>query len=254
MRQGAERRSLFAEELSRYGERLRILSCDVNSADDRKHLKEMLEKDFASSSLCLVNNAGIGAFGAAEETSEATLRTVMETNFFSVVQLTQDLLPMLRSRRGHIITVSSVFGTVGFPLTSLYCASKHAVEGFMESLSYELSAFGVRVSLVEPGGHRTGFMPNAFWQHNESSSYATLAKGYRAIQHKLQTGKPTPPDAVCKRIVQLASMKYAPLRSYVGNDARVTLLSHALIPRNFLSAILRRVYPKMLGRMARKSL
>ena len=106
----------------------------------------------------LVNNAGYGFFGAAEETTDAEARQLMQTNFFGALAVTQALLPHLRDRRsGHILNLSSLAGVVGLPGAGLYCASKFALEGLSEALAVELAPFGIRVTIVEPGGFRTNF-------------------------------------------------------------------------------------------------
>lgn len=111
----------------------------------------------------LVNNAGIGLFGAFEATPMATLREVFETNTFGVMAMTQALIPQFRARRsGVIVNVTSSATLAPMPLVAAYTASKTAVEGFTASLAHELAAFGVRVKLVEPGyGPSTRFTANS---------------------------------------------------------------------------------------------
>jgi NAD(P)-dependent dehydrogenase (short-subunit alcohol dehydrogenase family) len=101
----------------------------------------------------LVNNAGVDALGAVEDQPEHTLRSVMEVNFFGAMALTRCALPLLRRGRGTtIVMVSSLSGLLGLPGSSAYCASKFALEGAAEALRNEVGRFGVRVSLIEPGG------------------------------------------------------------------------------------------------------
>ena len=111
----------------------------------------------------LVNNAGIGLFGAFEATPMATVREVFETNTFGVMAMTQAVLPQLRARRsGVVVNVTSSATLAPMPLVAVYTASKTAIEGFTASLAFELEAFDVRVKLVEPGyGPSTSFTSNA---------------------------------------------------------------------------------------------
>ena len=111
----------------------------------------------------LVNNAGIGLFGAFEATPMATVREVFETNTFGVMAMTQAVLPQFRARRsGVVVNVTSSATLAPMPLVAVYTASKMAVEGFTASLAHELEAFNVRVKLVEPGyGPTTGFTNNS---------------------------------------------------------------------------------------------
>jgi NAD(P)-dependent dehydrogenase (short-subunit alcohol dehydrogenase family) len=104
----------------------------------------------------VVHNAGVAAGGAFEDLPEAEIRRVMETNFFGVLELTRQVLPSFRAqRRGRIVIVSSEAAFFGQPANSIYCASKFALEGWAESLTYELEPFGLNIILVEPGTYRT---------------------------------------------------------------------------------------------------
>jgi NAD(P)-dependent dehydrogenase (short-subunit alcohol dehydrogenase family) len=106
----------------------------------------------------LVNNAGIGSAGAAEERSLAQDRDVFDVNVFGVLRMTTAVLPHMRARGGgRIINVSSVLGLIPAPYGAVYAATKHAVEGYSESLDHEVREHGVRVLLVEPAYTRTGF-------------------------------------------------------------------------------------------------
>jgi NAD(P)-dependent dehydrogenase (short-subunit alcohol dehydrogenase family) len=139
-------------------ERLRVLALDVTKAES---IAAALE---ASGPVdVLVNNAGIGLFGAFEATPMATAREVFETNTFGVMAMTQAVLPQLRARRsGVVVNVTSSATLAPMPMVAVYTASKMAVEGFTASLALELEAFGVRVKLVEPGyGPTTRFTSNA---------------------------------------------------------------------------------------------
>jgi NAD(P)-dependent dehydrogenase (short-subunit alcohol dehydrogenase family) len=104
----------------------------------------------------LVNNAGYALLGAVEETSVEEAKAQFETNFFGVLRLTRIILPIMRDQgSGRIINISSVVGFLPAPFMGIYAASKHAIEGYSESLDHEVRQFGIRVSLVEPGFTRT---------------------------------------------------------------------------------------------------
>ena len=123
----------------------------------------------------LVNNAGIGLFSAHEATPDEVIRQVFETNTFGVMAVTRAVAPHMRKRgSGTIVNVTSSAGIAPMPLVAVYTASKYAIEGFSESLAYELGTFGVRVKIVEPGfapstsfavntgGRRDDLMPAAY--------------------------------------------------------------------------------------------
>jgi NAD(P)-dependent dehydrogenase (short-subunit alcohol dehydrogenase family) len=138
-------------------ERLRIVALDVTKP-------ESIASALAASGPIdvLVNNAGIGLFGAFEATPMATVREVFETNTFGVMAMTQAVLPQFRARRsGRVVNVTSSATLAPMPLVAVYTASKVAIEAFTESLAFELEAFGVSVRLVEPGyGPTTAFTSN----------------------------------------------------------------------------------------------
>ena len=138
-------------------QRLRVLALDVTSAAS---IGSALEA--CGPIDVLVNNAGIGLFGAFEATPMTTAREVFETNTFGVMAMTQAVLPQFRARRaGVVVNVTSSATLAPFPMVAVYTASKTAIEGFTASLALELEAFNVRVKLVEPGyGPTTRFTSN----------------------------------------------------------------------------------------------
>lgn len=145
------------EDLLSRSERMRVLALDVTSADS---IAAALE---ASGPIdVLVNNAGIGLFGAFEATPMATVREVFDTNTFGTMAMTQAVLPQFRTRRsGVVVNVTSSAVLAPMPLVAAYTASKMAVEGFTASLAFELEGFGLQVKLVQPGyGPSTAFTAN----------------------------------------------------------------------------------------------
>jgi NAD(P)-dependent dehydrogenase (short-subunit alcohol dehydrogenase family) len=142
-------------------DRLRVLRLDVT---DRASIAAAIRDGIAAFGGLdvIVNNAGIGLLSAFEATPEATTREIFETNTFGVMAVTHAIVPHFRERRaGTLINVTSSVGIVPMPLVAVYSASKYAVEGFTEALSYELSFFGVRTKIVEPGyGPATSFTAN----------------------------------------------------------------------------------------------
>jgi NAD(P)-dependent dehydrogenase (short-subunit alcohol dehydrogenase family) len=146
------------EDVLPRSKRLRVVSLDVTRPE---RITAALE---ASGPIdVLVNNAGIGLFGAFEATPMTTVREVFETNTFGVMAMTQAVLPQFRARRsGVVVNVTSSTTLAPMPLVAAYTASKMAIEGFTASLAHELGVFDVRVKLVEPGyGPSTGFTSNS---------------------------------------------------------------------------------------------
>lgn len=113
----------------------------------------------------LVNNAGQGIHGAIEETSDSNLRSLFDVNFFGVAAMIREVLPSMRKRAGgRIINIGSVAGFVANPGTGAYCASKFALEALTEALRKEVAEMGIKVSVVAPGGMRTGFNNASIWE------------------------------------------------------------------------------------------
>src|ERR1700760_1115605 len=138
-----------------YGEALLPMALDVTDRDAVFAAVKRAHEHFGRLDI-VVNNAGYGQFGMVEELSEDEARAQMETNVFGALWITQAALPHLRKQKsGHILQVSSIGGISAFPGLGLYHASKWALEGFSQSLAGELAAFGVHVTLIEPGGYDT---------------------------------------------------------------------------------------------------
>lgn len=219
----ANERDLFGAELKQHAGALEVMRLDVTDAREREAARVALQTRFGGRLDLLVNNAGYALFGALEDITEEQLRAELEVNFFGVAFLTRELLPLLRAAGGRVINVSSVFGYVGFPLTSAYCASKFALEGLSESLHHELAPHGVQLSLLEPGGHRTRFGVNITWAArfaDTQSPYRAQSERYHAFRQKLASGKGTPADGVTRALMKMTRQARMPLRVRVGNDAR----------------------------------
>ena len=169
----------------------------------------------------LVNNAGIGAFGAFEATPMATVREVFETNTFGVMAMTQAVLPGFRARRsGVVVNVTSSATLAPMPMVAPYTASKMAIEGFTASLALELAAFGVRVKLVEPGyGPSTSFASNSGSRLEGviPDAYAPFAESiFASLGRQTLT---TSPSDVAEVVWRAANDTSAQLRFPAGPDA-----------------------------------
>lgn len=197
-------------------DRIRLLALDVT---DQASIAAAFEQ--AGPIDVLVNNAGIGLFGAFEATPMATIRDVFETNTFGMMATAQAVIPMFRQRKaGMIINVTSSVVLAPFPLVAVYTASKTAVEGFTESLAHELKAFSVGVKLVEPGyGPDTNFAQNGAERMAGllPETYAPIAEGFSASMSE-QTAVTQASD-VAEVIFQAANDPTDRLRYPAGPDA-----------------------------------
>jgi len=173
----------------------------------------------------LVNNAGTGAAGAAEESSVAQDQRVFDINFFGLIRMTKAVLPHMRAQgRGRIINISSVLGLVPAPYMASYAATKHAIEGYSESVDHELREHGVRVLLIEPAYTRTGFDANALQPDAPLPIYAQQRQAFDGVMASAMEGGDDP-ATVAKSIVAAATDPKPKLRYTAGSTAgRVSAL------------------------------
>lgn len=169
----------------------------------------------------LVNNAGIGYFGAIEESDDADVRQMFEINFFGLAQVTKEVLPIMRKQRsGHIVNISSVGGLVAFPAVGFYNATKFAVTGYSEALAKETAHLGIKVTIVAPSGFRTD------WAGRSARNAKVVIEDYAPSAHlnkdtiRNNSGKqPGDPVRAAKAIVKVVEAENPPLRLLLGAGA-----------------------------------
>lgn len=169
----------------------------------------------------LVNNAGIGYFGAIEESEDAAVRRMFEINFFGLAAMTKAVLPHMRSRRsGHILNIASIGGLVGFPGVGFYNATKFAVDGYSEALSKELAPLGIRVTVVCPSGFRTD------WAGRSADDSPVVIDDYKetagANKNNIRGysgNQPGDPVRAAKAMIAVTETAEPPLHLLLGNNA-----------------------------------
>lgn len=169
----------------------------------------------------LVNNAGIGYFGAIEESEEDEVRRMFEINFFGLANMTKAVLPGMRAQRsGHIVNIASIGGLVGFPGVGFYNATKFAVDGYSETLSKEVKPLGIKVTVIAPSGFRTD------WAGRSANDTGIKIDDYQQTAHANQdtlrgySGKqPGDPVRAAKAIVKAVEADQPPLRLLLGAGA-----------------------------------
>ena len=206
---------------------LRVIRLDVN--DDRS-VKEAIDKIVAESQRIdvLINNAWYGLLGTLEDLSIEEIKALFETNFFGVVRVTQQVLPVMRKQNDNgggstIVNISSIAGRMSFPV--LYASStQFALEGFSESISYDLEPFGIRVVIIEPGVIRTNIMNSSVLAKkalDPKSPYFSLVQklenNFKSMM--MDNASSSPPEEVAKIILQAVMSESPRLRYTVGNDA-----------------------------------
>lgn len=169
----------------------------------------------------LVNNAGRGSVGAAEENSDAELRDLMDLHFFGPAALTRAVLPQMRDRgSGAIVQMSSMGGRFSFPGVGAYSATKFALEGWSEALAKEVERFGVQVLIVEPGAFRTSFNgPGALLLSKRIPAYDEITDSVRKNLADDDGKQPGDPAKAAQAILTALAADEPPLRLVLGADA-----------------------------------
>jgi len=216
-----------------------MLACDVtDDASVAKMVEEVLAK--AGRIDLLVNNAGIGLLGGAEESSIAQAQALFDVNVFGILRVTNAVLPaMRRQRQGRIVNLSSLLGLIPAPYSALYASTKHAVEGYSESLDHELRPFGIRVVLVEPAYTSTSFEENLVKPDRVLDIYDASRAGMSEMMRKaIETGDA--PEIVARTVVEAATAS-APKRRYAaGKLARRVSLLRRFVPESAFDKSLRK--------------
>ena len=189
----------------------------------------------------LVNNAGLGVFGAFEETSIEQAQALFDINVFGVIRTSQAVLPHMRARRsGLIVNVSSVQGFIPAPYAAIYSSTKHALEGLSESLDHEVRQFGIRVVLVEPAFTRTAFDANSVTAATRLEAYAKERSRVAAALAATFQAAPEP-HGVAEEIAQAIESPHR-LRRPVGSQAKLVGRLRRFMPAGAVDRQLRKVY------------
>jgi NAD(P)-dependent dehydrogenase (short-subunit alcohol dehydrogenase family) len=196
-----------------HGEAILPLTLDVTDKAAATEVVQRAHAHFGGLDV-VVNNAGYGLFGTVEELTEQQVRDQMETNFFGALWVTQAALPLLREQgSGHILQISTIGGVTTFPNLGGYHASKWALEGLTESLAKEVAAFGIKVTLVEPGGFATD------WS-GASASFAEQLPVYDGVRAAVAEGwrdmKIGDPAAAGPALLRIVDADAPPLRVFFG--------------------------------------
>ena len=206
-----------------------FLDLDVTSDESVSTVVQQVIERFGRLDV-LVNNAGTGAAGAAEESSVAQDQHVFDINFFGLVRMTKAVLPHMRAQGGgRIINISSVLGLVPGPYMASYVATKHAIEGYSEAVDHEVREHGIRVLLVEPGYTKTGFDTTAIQPDTPLPIYAQQRQVFDGVLANAMAGGDDP-ATVAKTIVAAATDPRPKLRYTPGSTARRVSTLRRLVP------------------------
>jgi NAD(P)-dependent dehydrogenase (short-subunit alcohol dehydrogenase family) len=195
----------------------------------------------------LVNSAGIAIAGAVEDTSIEEARDQFDVNFFGVLRVCRAVLPLMREQRsGYIVNIGSIAGLVAIPYQGFYSASKFALEGLSESLRLEVSQFGVRVVLIEPGDHRTGLTDNRRRTAESQSNPAYRDPFQRAAERMAADERSGPePEAVARLLHRIVTNPRPGLRYSVGpTPQRAAIWLKRLLPYSVVEKLMGHYYSR----------
>ncbi|MBW8843882.1 MAG: oxidoreductase [Burkholderiales bacterium] len=217
-----------------------MMSLDVTDDDSvRAAVQTLIEREGRID--LLVNNAGFGVAPAgAEESSLEQAQAIFDTNFFGVVRMTRAVLPhMRRQASGRIINIGSVLGFLPMPYGALYAATKHAIEGYSESLDHELRSRGIRVSVIEPAYTKTPFDANLLEPDSKLDEYrqvrATVAKRVNEVMATAE-----PPSVVAEVVLKAAQAARPKVRYTAGVLAARLRLLRTFAPAGLMDSGIRK--------------
>lgn len=216
-----------------------MLPCDVTDTASVATLVQDVLREAGRIDL-LVNNAGGALIAAAEESSIEQAKALFDLNLFGIVRMTNAVLPILRQQGGgRIINISSVVGFLPSPFAAFYAASKHAVEGYSESLDHEVRPFGIRVLLVEPAFTRTDIDGHAVQPDQPLDTYAAARQAMNAVwTGSIALGDA--PEIVATAVLEAARAPRPRLRTPAGKAARTLSLLRRFVPATAFDKSLRK--------------
>jgi NAD(P)-dependent dehydrogenase (short-subunit alcohol dehydrogenase family) len=222
---------------------LRVYALDVTDNNSIRSAIDSAIRDFGRIDV-LVNNAGFGTDGVFEAMSDEVIQAQFNTNVFGLMRMTRSIIPHMRDRgSGTIVQIASMGGRIAFPLYSIYHSSKWAVEGFSESVQYELAPLGIRVKIVEPGAIKTEFYTEgrkSIPGENLPMYRSIVAKADQVSQGSGQNGEP--PALVAQMVFRAATDRRNKLRYPVGKPAPLLLTLRKLLPDSWYLAMIKRLY------------
>jgi short-subunit dehydrogenase len=226
-------------ETSSGPDQVSMLTCDVTDEESVKALVSSVLSRTGRIDV-LVNNAGIGLLGGAEESSIAQVQDLFDVNVFGVMRVTNAVLPSMRQRRaGRIINIGSVLGLIPAPYSAHYSATKHALEGYSESLDHEVRAHNIRVSLIEPAYTRSVFEQNALEPDSVLTDYDQARAGVRALMRDAMTTADSP-EVPAQAVLEAATAAHPRRRYAAGKIARQVSVLRRFAPAAMFDKSLRK--------------
>ncbi len=216
-----------------------MLICDVTDEESIRALVDEVVRQAGRIDL-VVNNAGIGLLGGAEESSIPQAQRLFDVNVFGVARVTNAVLPIMRKQgSGRIVNMSSILGVIPSPFNAFYCSTKHAIEGYTESLDHEVRNYGIRAVLVQPGVTRTSFEENLARVDQPLPIYdAERTRSEALMRTWVEAGDA--PQVVAETVVTAATASRPKLRYSAGKQSRQVRSLRRYVPERLMDSILRK--------------
>ena len=239
-----EKKQPLLDEVRKRGGDVRLLRIDVTDIQSIREAVNTIKNEFGRINI-LVNNAGYGIGGFFEDLTEEEIRQQFDTNFFSVQNMIREVVPLMRERReGKIINISSIAGLYALPSFGAYNASKWALEGFSESLYYELKPFGIHVCLIEPGTYNTTiFHGNKRYAKNSSDANSPYYLLSQFLDQKVKAfveNTHRDPEDIARLVEKIIDSKNPPLRNMPDSQSKMIYCLKRILPFRIFSGILAR--------------
>ena len=232
------------QDLAKF-DNVKLYKLNVEDKDSIKNAIHAAINDFGKIDV-IVNNAGYGAVGIFEKATDEQIRKQFDVNVFGVMNVIREILPHFRERKeGTIINITSVGGLITFPIYSVYHTTKWAVDGFAESLHFELKPLGIRVKNIEPGVIKTDFYSRSqdLFKNSNITDYDKYERVCYKNTQKASEDAP-PPSVVAKKVFKAANSKSFKLRYPVGNQSPLLLFIRRILPNSWFFASVRSVLEK----------
>ncbi|WP_111670180.1 SDR family NAD(P)-dependent oxidoreductase [Algoriphagus litoralis] len=215
---------LLLQNVGQHSVNLLALPLDITSDEDVARAISDSIKKFGRIDV-VVNNAGYNLLGNVEELSDAEFRETMDVNFFGMVNVIRHVLPHLRRQKsGHILNISSVMGYLSYPGNGSYSASKFAVIGLSEALAQEVSAFGIKVTILAPGTFRTSFMSESSLSVAKNQIDVYKLKDQIELFKSIDGKQLGDPKKLATLLIDLVNLAHAPLHLPLGSDSFAAIL------------------------------
>ncbi len=221
-------------------ENLRIYALDVTEIQSIRKAIDLVIQDFGDIDV-IVNNAGYGAVGIFEKASPEEIQKQFDTNVFGAMNMIREILPHFRAKKdGIIVNITSMGGRITFPLYSVYHGTKWALEGFAESLQYELKPFNIRIKNIEPGAIKTDFYTRSMnlFSNPAVKEYDTYEKVVFNNTQSAEKNAPGP-EVVARKVFKAVNSGNYRIRYVVGGQGPLLILLRKMIPLSWFMAMVR---------------